>query len=578
MSAEFSLLQHLGVNVDKCDIPDRVAPRPSSEKETLRVWAPTQHPPSKCGAPEKARVVLEKGRMGAHHRYADPTGEVLLGCKNGAEVQCIVYNSRVPSVYGVNKQLAERKKAEREREKSPAEVGSGLQIGRDEAKREEARRQLLLELHRCNQERARLKKEEELRERARRIAHERSFLEYNASRAIPRGEKVLQDGALRQAVAEVSPRREEDGGAGTHANVRGASTPWNSKDDDDRRRSAVAERARQLAEENLRVAEQRRVERKAQEEADRRRAQAEIAKLQWHLAEEHARDVERQRSDAEEMRSALETARERQCRGNTADSHRQASPSGSLFDEVERREREGAIRARQKLVEDMAFNVQMAAQKRESEQAERERERQYAAERARAELESFQRDVARAREKRWQERLRLQEAVEAAAKKRQKHADAARLREPSVEPLLFWPAAQSPRSEEAKKAEARRFHEDLQRQAEKKVKDRAREREAERAIDRALVEYDTRSAQETLAHKYKGAKEKAENFRRALEAQIALKRAGSEGEERPRAPMNVTHVPATQAMIRYLCPVTGRLLPASAYDFGALRGRSRQRI
>ncbi|CAM37382.1 conserved hypothetical protein [Leishmania braziliensis MHOM/BR/75/M2904] len=574
MAAEFSLLQYLGVTVDKCDSSADLDSSALSKKAMFRVWAPTQHPPSKCGPREETCRVLEKNRKGANPWYADPTGEVLLRRKNGVEVQYMVHNSKIPSVYGVNKQLAE-KRVDREREENSPLVHCSLEVGKDEARQKEARRELLRELLRCNQEQARLKKEEELRERARRIAHERAVLQYNAA-GVVRGEvvhkKAVHGEAMREAAVEAPTRREERR-AGANVDARDVVVVWDGKDQDDRRRLAAAERTRQLAEENLRVAEQRRAEHKAQEQAERERAQAERTELQRQLAQEHAENVERHRRNAEALRSAQEAERERWCRASTTDANLQAAPLLSLFDTMERRERDEAIRAQQKQVDDMALNARHAAQKRECAQAERDRERQCTADYAKAELESFEREVENAYQRREYERLQLQDAAEAAGKVRQAHAEAARQRQKSVEPLLFWPAAHSPRAEDAKIAENRRFHEDLRRQAEKKRNDRAREEEAERASVRALIEYDTRSAQEAFAHERKVARKKAEDLRRTLEAQIAQKRKGAEGQRQACTAVDATRVSATEAMILYRCPVTGELLPASAYDFGVQRGR-----
>ncbi|CBZ24597.1 conserved hypothetical protein [Leishmania mexicana MHOM/GT/2001/U1103] len=576
MSGEFSLLQHLGVTVDRCDSSADRAPPTHSAKAAFRVWAPTQHPPSKCGTAEETCRVLEKKRKGAHSSYADPTGEVLLRRKNGVEVEYVVYNSKIPSVHGVNKRLAETK-AEREREENSPYVMCGLALGKGEAGQEEARRLLLQELRRCNQEQARMKKEEGLRERARRIEHERAVIQYNAGEAAREEgnatQKKKMDGeAVSEAAVKALALREERR-ADAPVESRVVASGWDGKDEDDRRRLAAAERTRQLAEENFRAAEQRRAERMAQEQGARERAQVERMELQRQLAHEHEKDLERHRRNAEALRGAQEAARELRSRADAADAHLKAVPSGSLFDAVERRQRDEAMRAQQKRMEDMAVNVRLAAQKRANAQAERDRERQYAAEYAKAELESFQREVEHARQRRQQARLELQDAAEAAAKVRQAHADAARQREQSMEPLLFWPAAQSPGAEKAKIAESRRFREDLCRQAEKKRNERAQEEEAERARERALIEYDTRSAQEAVERERKDTREKAEHLRRVLEAQIAQKRKGTVGSRQACAAVDVSHVPATEPMILYRCPVTGELLPASAYDFGVQRGR-----
>ncbi|AYU76916.1 hypothetical protein, unknown function [Leishmania donovani] len=576
MSGEFSLLQHLGVTVDKCDSSADLAPPTHSSKATFRVWAPSQHPPSKCCTAEETCQVLEKKRKGAHPSYADPTGEVLLRRKNGVEVQYIVYNSKIPSVYGINKRLAE-KKAEREREENSPLFKYGLALIEGEAGQKEARRALLQELRRCNQEQARLSKEEGLRERARRLAHERAVVQHNAGEAAREEEdatrkKMMDREAVREAAVKALTLREERR-ADANVDARVVASGWDGKDEDDRRHLAAVERTRQLAEENFRAAEQRRAERKAQEQDARERAQAERMELQRQLAQEHVKDLERHRRNAEALRGAQEAARERRSRANAADAHLQVVPSESLFDAVERRQRDEAMRAQQKRMEDMAVNVRLAAQKRANAQAERDRERQYAAEYAKAELESFQREVEHARQRRQQERLELQDAAEAAAKVRQAHADAARQREQSMAPLFFWPASQSPGAEKAKIAETRRFREDLRRQAEKKRDERAQEEEAERARERALIEYDTRSAQEAVERERKETREKAEHLRRILEAQIAQKRKGTVGDRQACAAVDVSHVPVTKAMILYRCPVTGELLPASAYDFGVQRGR-----
>ncbi|KAG5483566.1 hypothetical protein CUR178_08232 [Leishmania enriettii] len=574
MSAEFSLLQHLGVTVDNCEpSADRVLPTPS-EGKAFRVWAPTKHPPSKCGSAEETCRVLDKRRQGAHPSYADPTGEVRLRRKNGVEVQYIVRNSKIPSVYGINKRLAEKKKLDREREKNSALADYGLDLGEDEAREKEARRELLRQLRSCNEEQARLKKEEERRERERRVVHERIVSQHNATEAAREEEaicKKMLEEAVDEAVAE-RPTRREEARAGVTEDMKDAASFWDGMDEDDRRRVAATERARQLAEENFRVAEQRRAERKAEEQAERERAQAVLMELQRQLTQEHAKDVERHRHNAEALRRAQEAERERLCRAEAV-AHSQVVPSGSLFDAMERRERVEALRSQQKQRENMTLNARLAAEKRASAQAERDRERQSAAEYAKAELEKFQREVERARQKRQNERLQQEEAAAAAAKARQAQADAARHKEPSSEAFLFWPALRTRRAEEAKTTENRRFHEDLRRDAEKKRNDCARKKEEERARDRALIEYDTRSAQEAAAHERKEAREKAEDLRRTLEAQIAQKRLKNAGMRQACAAVDVKYVPATEAMIVYRCPVTGELLPASAYDFGVQRGR-----
>lgn len=575
MSGEFSLLQHLGVTVDKCDSSADLTPPTHSAKAAFRVWAPTQHPPSKCGTAEETCGVLEKKRKGAHPSYADPTGEVLLRRKNGVEVQYIVYNSKIPSVYGVNKQLA--KKMEREREENSPLFKYPLAVGEGEAGQEEARRVLLQELRRCNQEQARMRKEEGLRERARRLAHERAVVQYKAGETAREAEdarrhKMMDGEAVSETAAKALTLREERR-ADANVDARVVASGWNGKEEDDRRRLAAAERTRQLAEENFRAAEQRRAERKAQEQEARERARVERMELQRQLAQERVKDLEGHRRNAEALRGAQDSARERRWRANSADVHLQAMPSWSLFDAVERRQRDEAMRAQQKRMEDTAVNVRLAAQKRADAQAERDRDRQYAAEYAKAELENFQREVEHARQRRQQERQELQDAAEATAKVRQAHADAARRREQSVVPLLFWPAAQSPGAEKAKIDANRRFREDLRRQAEQKRDERAQEEEAERARDRALVEYDTRLAREAVERERKEMREKAEHLRRTLEAQIAEKRKGAVGDRHACAAADVTHVPATEAMRLYRCPVTGELLPASAYDFGVQRRR-----
>ncbi|KAG5505544.1 hypothetical protein JIQ42_08307 [Leishmania sp. Namibia] len=524
MNTEFSLLKHLGVTVDNCEpSADRVLPTPS-EGKAFRVWAPTQRPPSKCGSAEETCRVLDKRRQGPHPSYADPTGEVRLRRKNGVEVQYIVYNSKIPSVYGINKRLAEKKKLEKEREKNSALADYGLELGEDEAREEEARRELLRELRRCNEEQVRLKKEEERRERERRVAHERIVSQHSAAEAA-REEEAICKKMLEEAVdaAAEQPTRREAARAGATEDMRGAASFWDGMDEDDRRRVAATERARQLAEENFRVAEQRHAERKAEEQAERERAQAELTELQRQLTQEHAKDVERHRRNAEALRRAQEAERERLCREDAV-AHSQVVPSGSLFDAMERRERIEALRSQQKQRENMTLNARLAAEKRASAQAERDRERQSAAEYAKAELEKFQREVERARQRRQNERLQQEEAAAAAAKARQAQADAARHKEPSSEAFLFWPASRTPRAEEAKTTENRRFHEDLRRDAEKKRNDCAQKKEEERARDRALIEYDTRSAQEAAARERKEAREKAEDLRRTLEAQIAQKR------------------------------------------------------
>ncbi|KAG5484447.1 hypothetical protein LSCM1_07816 [Leishmania martiniquensis] len=575
MNTEFSLLQHLGVTVGNCDTSADQVPHTPPNREAFRVWAPIQHPPSKCGPVEDTCRVLDKRRKGAHPSYADPTGEVFLRRKNGVEVQYIVYNSKVPSVYGINKRLAEKKKLEREGGKNSALAAYGLGLGEDQA-REEARRELLQELLRCNEEQARLKKEEELRERDRRIVRERAVAHYNAAEAAREEEAIDRENMREDAVGEAAaehPTRREEPRAGATGNTRGGATLYSNVDEDEHRRVTAVERARQFAEENFRVAEQRRAEHKAQEQAERERAQTELIELQRQLAQEHAKDVERHRRNAEALRIAQETERERLCRANTADDPSHVLPSWSLFDAMEKREQEEAIRSHQTQVENMTLNAHLAAQKRASAQAERDRERQAAAECAKAELEKFQREVERARQRRQKERAELEEAAAAAAKARQAQADASRQREQSMEALLFWPAARSPRAEEAKAAEVRRFREDLRREAEKKRNEVARKREEERARERALIEYDARSAQEALAHERREAREKAESLRRTLEAQIAQKRKETVGMRQACAAVDVRHVPATEAVILYRCPLTGELLPASAYDFG-LRGRS----
>ncbi|GET86743.1 hypothetical protein, conserved [Leishmania tarentolae] len=578
MSGEFSLLQHLGVTVEKCDAPADPPPPPHSTKETFRVWAPTQQPPSKVGIGEETCRILEKKRKGAHPSYADPTGEVLLRRKNGVEVQYIVYDSKVPSVYGVNKRLAE-KKVEREREENSLLVKYYLPIGKGEAGQEEARRALLQELRRCNQEQARMRKEEELRERAKRIAHERAVAQYNAAeaaRAEEEEEAIVKRKMYEAFVSEAAAKgvtMQEERRATTNVEDRLIWTGWDGKDEDDRRRLAVAERTRQLAKENLRAAEKRRAERKAQEQEAREKAQAERMELQRELAQEHVKELERHRLNAEALRYAQETERERRTRANIADAHLQAVPSGSLFDAVEKRQRDEAARAQQKRMEDMAVNARLAAQKRADAQAERDRERQYAADFANAELQNLEREVERARQRRQQERLLLQDAAEAAAKARQAQKDTARRREQSMEPLLFWPVAQSEGAEEVKIAKTRHFHEELRRQAEKKRRERAQEEEAERGRERALIEYDTRSAQEAVERERKEAREKAEDLRRILEAQIAEKRKRTARDQDACAAVDVTHDPARETRVLYRCPVTGDLLPASAYDFGVQRGR-----
>lgn len=583
MSSEFSLLQHLGVSVDRAATDAPAAAHPSAADGTcgdaVRVWAPANHPPSRSGRSDETRHALEKRRKGPQVSYADPTGEVLLRREHGAEVQYVVYNSKAPSVYGVNRRLAERKKAEKEREAHSALVNYGLEFGEDESRQEAARREVLRELRRCNQEQAQLKREEERRERERRIAHERALLQYTAAEALRQEEEVSRQKASREAEsraameAAVSSRREAQRAAAQAEGVGVSAAPWCGEDEDERRRRGAEERRRQCAEENFRAAALRRAERKAQVEAERASAQAERAALQRQLADEHARALEKHQRDSAALRCAHEAEQERRWREEAAAAGSRSQPCGSLFSAVEKRERDEALRARRQVIEDASENARLAASKRAAAEAEKRRERQYAADCAQAELESFRRDVEQERQRRQREQVRLQEAAAAAAATRKAKADEAKAREETAQALLFWKEDRALSADAAKAAEARRFHEDLRRQANRKRAERARDAEQERSQERALLEYDMRVAEETAAREHREAQAKAAELRHSLEWQMEMKREAAEKERRAAAVADVTHVPAAEAKALYRCPVTGDLLPASAYDFGVQRGR-----
>lgn len=586
MSAEFSLLQHLGVSVDRGE-PTSVSQSNNAVKApqngSFRVWAPARHPPSnKKVPPDQVSDVLDRRRRGPQRSYADPTGEVLVRNEHGAEVQYVIYNSKVPSIYGVNKQLAERQQAEKARNSASTAVPiSGLEFGQDEEQQERARKHILRELQMCNLEQANRRKEEERRDRERRIAQEKAqlrFWEAEAAReeAEARLHKTWQEEGLRAAAAEAVATKKR-AAAATAAAVRDVGdSAWNGADEDERRRRAAQRRTREFAEANRRQAEQQRAQRDAQEAAERARARVECAEVGQRLRAEELRETAKQRQAAAAFRLSQEADRERRLTASAAGSRRTAEPIGSLFDFAEQRESEEAQRAQRRLREDMAINARLAEEKRTQAKEEHERERQQAAQMAKANFEELQREVAKTRLRRMEEQRELQSAAKAAAaeaRERQKLEELLSRSRPD-DPLLFWAREDSGRSEEAKAEAQQRYYEDVRRQAERKREERVREEKAEKARECALVAYDNEVAREAASRERKESDERMAQLRRALELQIAAKKQLLQKEGRQQSlHSDLLRVPAPDVTPLYRCPVTSKLLPASAYDFGVHRGR-----
>jgi hypothetical protein len=590
MSAEFSLLQHLGVSVDKCEPASTVQSNSAAKatpRDAFRVWAPAQHPPpNKKVSSDQVRGVLDRRRRGVAKSYADPTGEVLLRNEHGTEVQYVVYNSRVPSVYGVNKQLAERKQAEKAREgaeqhRSGTTTSSyALALGQNEAEQERARKHILRELQLCNQEQANRKKEEERRDRERRIAQERAQLRYRDAEAARADEearlhKAHQEEALRKAAAEAAAAKKHITAAAKAAVDKGSYAAWNGAEEDERRRRASQRRTREFAEANQRLAEQQRAERGARAIAERERVRAELAEVEQQMQREQLQVAAKQRKAAEALRHAQESEREKRLAVSAAGVRVSTAPMGSLFDLAEQRESDAVQQAQQRLREDMAINARLAEAKRTQAKEERERERQYAAQMAEASFEEFQREIAQSRLRRLQEQKQLKTAAEAAAARAREKQQQEMLQSRSRpdDPMLFWAREDAARADEIKIESQRRYHEEVRRQAERKQAERMREEKEEKARERALVEYDQEVAKAEALRERKEMEERTTQLRRALEEQIAMKKQQQEQERLGSSHWEPLRVPAPDVVPLYRCPITSELLPASAYDFGVQRHR-----
>lgn len=585
MSAEFSLLQHLGVSVDRCEPARAVqssdiisqAPR----KDAFRVWAPAQHPPAnKTVSTQQVHGVLDSNRKGSKKSYADPTGEVLVRHEHGTETQYVVYNSKIPSVYGVNKQLAERKRTEKARENAAESIANcGLEFGLDEAQQEKARKHILRELQMCNRDQADRRKEEERRGRERRIAQEREQLRYREAEAMrseeeARFRKLQHEEELRRAADDAVAAKRKAAAAAESTKGRSYSPTWDGADEDERRLLAAQRRSRDFAEANQKLAEQQRAERIAHAAAERERAYAERTANAQRMCEEQTHEAAKHREAAELLRAAQEAERERRLVAASSSARGSPAPTGSLFDFAEQRESEEAQRAHQRLREDMAINAGLAEVKRTQAKEERQRERAYAARVANANFEDFQRDIAESRLRRRQEQEELQNAAETAAaqkRERQKH-EALVSRSRPTDLLLFWGHEDSARAEESRAKAQRHFYEEVRRQAERKQAERTREEKLEKARERALVEYDNEVAKEAAARERQESHEKIAELRHTLEGQIAAKKQRARHHD-PSSQSDILRVPAPEVESLYRCPVTHELFPASAYDFGIARGR-----
>ncbi|KPI86353.1 hypothetical protein ABL78_4579 [Leptomonas seymouri] len=581
MSAEFSLLQHLGVSVECGLAPaeQRSGAAKTPPRDTLRVWAPIRHPPSnKNVSVDQVSGVRDRKRKGPQKSYADPTGEVLLRKEYGAEVQYVVYNSKVPSIYGINQQLAERKRAERARSSSATALETyELEFGQGEALREEARRHILRGLQLCNQEQASRKKEEERRDRERRIALEKAHLRYLDAEAARTEEEARlhrahQEEVLRKAAAQAAAAKKH--AAETSKNVDDICV-WAGADEDEQRRRASQRRTRECAEANQRMAERQRAERNASEAAERERSRVERAEVERQAREARTREAAKQQRAAEALRREQEAERERRLVTSAAGRRASPAPVGSLFDFAEQRESQEALRAQQRLREDMAINARLAEARRTQAREERERERREAARVADANFADFQREVAQSRLRRMQERKELRDAAEVAAavaSEREKQNALVDRSQPD-DSLLFWARDDSLLAGEAKAEAQRRYRDEVRREAERRHAERAREEREERAWERALVECDNEAAKEAAARERREACEKTAQLRRTLEVQMAAKKTLQQQECSHSQRGEPLRVPGPEVKSLYRCPVTGELLPASAYDFGIHKSR-----
>lgn len=550
MNDEYCLLKQLGVNVSNAVESAGSKGQPDAAHHSqCRVWTTTVRAPE-TEAVKRIREELVGERVvsakTAVPRHADPTGEVLLVKDRGERVEYVVFNSKVPSVWGINRQLTEEKQKEtiathdRENHSPP----NALILGEDERAKDAERRHLLRELHRCNMEQAARSKAE--RARAAQRQTERETAAIVAAQRREREEQAnaqqVRRAAQRAVHAENAKLTEEKRRRHAEEHDRmlcftdepfllPVEDGWNHK----ATARAIQEYNRQRAEES----EERRRQVRATDIAAVRDSIRDVEEKNKMFSEWQSQAGERAHSAG---RNAVPSPRDSPPRTSQSE-HPLGSSAVPVYLEDRPPSREGRLNTQR---ETMEINRRLAEERKERLRAEREHERFAMQQQLRVAAEAHSRDPMKAYDCMKEQQGEARETA----------------RTPSMPPVYFG-ACREERELRAREARCRNFAEIAQEVARRK-EERAEQARLARENEQRSLEVALRAAQAADRSRQQQKATKQASLLKALNEQVAHR-----NEARSKAsPSIVCTTPVVQRVL-YRCPVTHQLLPSSAFDFRA---------
>ncbi|EKF30443.1 hypothetical protein MOQ_005745 [Trypanosoma cruzi marinkellei] len=550
---EFSLLSHLGVSVP--EVPSRAMQTNNNRDGNYRVLAPCMRPPVKGAI---APQVISPRRVPSVP-LADYTGEVMMVKGKGGRpnTEYLIYNARVPCIRAVNLQLMKERRRQC-KEEAVSRMSPDTFLIQTRERDELARRRLLEHLQHINREQAQRKVEEKERERQRRLEVE--VAEIKAVKEVAAKEAaalVIKKQAERQAMQRdlldaMERKKQEAADVNNHLALECAAFPWDNAPPNEAKRR---EMCLSLLDANQKLAEEKKMERRARQMEERARDLAALEAVRAEMEREERRALEKKRYLCEErQRSGMGTS------VKAAPVVIETSDLGSEWFLRTTREDAGVRRERQRELMEANKRLAEETRKRRAEEVERQiqQEREVLQEAERAYKQRVEWD--------WAEKRKQQDALQKEAQKTAAERHEKKRISNEDDSCLFLFQDSCRKAEKERQRREQLYCEELKRGVDMARESRREAKEREAMQEKKYLEMQGVEARRVLEREREKALEKRETYRRELEEQIQSKKTKTAYQ----AP--VTRRGSVMKVL-YRCPVTGDLLPPDQFGISSVRQR-----